>query len=87
MSETAHDTPADISPDSSSGADLNVGAGLTARQQAIRQIHDVWNYWIIYPFGAWVPITAAFGWSVYGTKPISEAEIKREIERQAGWRQ
>jgi 2TM domain len=45
-------------------------------------IHDVWNFWIIYPLGAWVVILAAHGWSVYGHKPISESDIKREIERQ-----
>jgi hypothetical protein len=49
-------------------------------------IHDVWNYWIVYPLGAWVLLTAASAWFVYGHKPISEGEIKREIERQAGSR-
>jgi hypothetical protein len=47
-------------------------------------IHDVWNYWIVYPLGAWVLIMAAHGWFVYGHKPISESDIKREMERQAG---
>jgi hypothetical protein len=46
-------------------------------------IHDVWNFWIIYPFIAWVLIMAARAWSVYGNKPISEGEIKRVIERRA----
>ena len=46
-------------------------------------IHDVWNFWILYPLGAWAFITAAAGWTVYLRKPISESEIKREIERQA----
>jgi hypothetical protein len=45
-------------------------------------IHDVWNYWIIYPLGAWVLLTAASAWFVFGHKPISESEIRREIERQ-----
>ncbi len=49
-------------------------------------IHDVWNFWIIYPLGAWVLILAGHGWFVYGNKPISESEIQREIERQAGHR-
>ncbi len=44
----------------------------------------MWNFWIIYPLGAWVLILAASGWSVYGNRPISESEIKREIERQTG---
>ena len=46
-------------------------------------IHDVWNFWIIYPVGAWVLILAAHGWLVYGHKPMSESDIKREMERQA----
>lgn len=45
-------------------------------------IHDVWNYWIIYPVGAWVLIVAGRLWSVYGRHSISESEITREIERQ-----
>ncbi len=47
-------------------------------------IPNVWNYWIIYPLVAWVLLTAAGGLSMYMRKPISESEIKREIERQAG---
>jgi hypothetical protein len=47
-------------------------------------IRDVWNFWIVYPLGAWVFITAAVGWNVYLRKPISESDIKREIDRQAG---
>ena len=47
-------------------------------------IHDVWNIWIIYPIIAWAFLTAAHGWIVYGHKPISERDIKREIERQSG---
>ena len=47
-------------------------------------IPNVWNFWIIYPVGAWVFLTAAHGWLVYGNKPVSESEIKREMERQAG---
>ena len=47
-------------------------------------IHDVWNFWIVYPLGAWLLILAAHAWAVYGNKPISEAEIKHEIDRQAG---
>lgn len=47
-------------------------------------IPDVWNIWIIYPLIAWVLLTAANAWFVYGHKPISEGEIKREIERQGG---
>ena len=49
-------------------------------------IYDVWNFWIVYPIGAWLLITAAHAWAVFGNKPISEGEINREIERQAGGR-
>jgi hypothetical protein len=47
-------------------------------------IPSVWNIWIIYPFIGFVFLTAANAWFVYGHKPISEGEIEREIERQAG---
>jgi hypothetical protein len=47
-------------------------------------IHHVWNIWIIYPVLGWVFLTAAAWWKVSLRKPISEAEIKREIERQSG---
>ena len=46
-------------------------------------IPNVWNIWIIYPAIAWAFLTAAFGLGVYLRKPISESQIKREIERQA----
>ncbi len=47
-------------------------------------IHDVWNMWIVYPVFGWLFLTAAHAWSVYFRKPISENEIKREIDRQTG---
>lgn len=46
-------------------------------------IHDVWNYWIAYPLGAWVLLLVAGAWGVYRPKTISESQIKREMERQA----
>ena len=46
-------------------------------------IHNVWNYWIVYPVGAWVLILSAHAWSVLGHKPVSEREIQSEIDRQA----
>ena len=45
-------------------------------------IHDVWNIWIIYPAIAWALLTVAFGLGIYLRKPISESQIKRELERQ-----
>jgi 2TM domain len=49
-------------------------------------IHDVWNFWIIYPAIAWVLLTAGDAWRTFGRKPISETEIQREIDRQASLR-
>ena len=49
-------------------------------------IPDVWNYWIIYPAIAWVFLTVAGGLSVYLRKPISERDIRHEMERQGGLR-
>ncbi|MGD0085157.1 MAG: 2TM domain-containing protein [Acidimicrobiales bacterium] len=49
-------------------------------------IHDVWNLSIIYPVIAWLLILGGHGWFVYGRRPISESDIKREIERQSGRR-
>jgi hypothetical protein len=36
------------------------------------------------PAIAWVLLTVADAWWVYGRKPIPENEIRREIDRQAG---
>ncbi|HUC25680.1 MAG TPA: 2TM domain-containing protein [Streptosporangiaceae bacterium] len=47
-------------------------------------IPNVWNYWIIYPAIAWVLLTGADALRVFWRKPITEAEIEREIDRQAG---
>jgi hypothetical protein len=46
----------------------------------------VWNYWIIYPAIAWILLTAGDAMYDYGRKPITEADIKREIDRQADQR-
>lgn len=46
----------------------------------------MWNYWIIYPAIAWLFLTVAGGLAVHLHKPISENQINREIERQAGTR-
>jgi hypothetical protein len=45
-------------------------------------IPDVWNIWIIYPAMAWVFLTVVGGLIAYLRKPISESQIRREIERQ-----
>ena len=47
-------------------------------------IHDVWNSWIIYPIIGWAAILGTHGWFTFMHKPISESDVKREIERQTG---
>ena len=49
-------------------------------------IPNVWNYWIIYPAIVWVLAIAAHAWWAFGRKPISEDQIKHEMERRAGQR-
>ena len=39
-------------------------------------IHDVWNFWIIYPLIAWGLYITAQAWAVYRHKPISERVIQ-----------
>ena len=62
----------------------NAGGWPTQGFNQSSRIHDVWNFWIVYPLGAWILAVATHAWFVYGNKRISESEIKREIERQAG---
>ena len=62
----------------------NAGGWPTGGFSQSSGIHDVWNYWIVYPIGAWVLIMAGRIWAVYGRKSISETAIRREMERQAG---
>jgi len=62
----------------------NAGGWPTSGFSQSSGIPNVWNYWIIYPAIAWVLLTAGNAWRVFGHKPVSETEIKREIERQAG---
>ena len=49
----------------------NAGGWPTGGFSQSSGIPNVWNYWIIYPFGAWVLLTAAGGLSVYRRKPIT----------------
>jgi hypothetical protein len=49
-------------------------------------LHDVWNYWIVYPVGAILVLVGGRAWFVYGHKPISEDEITGEMLRQQGRR-
>jgi len=49
-------------------------------------IHDVWNFWIIYPVIGIALVLGARAWFVYGHRPPSESEIQREMNRQQGKR-
>jgi 2TM domain len=62
----------------------NAGGWPTGGFSQSSGIPSVWNVWIIYPFIAWVLLTAASAWFVYRHRPISESQIQREIDRQAG---
>ena len=62
----------------------NAGGWPTQGFSDSSSIPNVWNDWIIYPAIAWVLFLAASALLVFRNKPISETEIKREIDRQAG---
>ena len=64
--------------------DHNAGGWPTQGFSQSSGIHDVWNYCIIYPLVAVGLIVAGRAWSVYGHRPISERDIRREMQRQSG---
>jgi hypothetical protein len=64
----------------------NAGGWPTSGFSQSSGIPNVWNYWIIYPAIVWILLTAGDALYVYGRKPITEAEIKREIDRQVDQR-
>jgi 2TM domain len=61
----------------------NAGGWPTSGFSQSSGIPDVWNYWIIYPAIVWVMLTSGDAWWVFGRRPISESQIKREMNRQA----
>ena len=62
----------------------NAGGWPTQGFSQSSSIPNVWNYWIIYPAIAWALWLAADALLVFRNKPISETEIKREIDCQVG---
>ena len=44
----------------------NAGGWPTSGFSQSSGIHDVWNFWIVYPIGAWVLLMVAGAWSVSG---------------------
>jgi 2TM domain len=47
-------------------------------------IHHEWNSWIVYPIVALGLAVAIDAWHTYRHKPISEGEIRREMDRLRG---
>lgn len=64
----------------------NAGGWPTSGFSQSSGIPNVWNYWIIYPAIAWVVLTAGDAIWVFGRRPITEGQIRHEMERQAGRR-
>ncbi len=61
----------------------NAGGWPTQGFSQSSSIPNVWNIWIIYPAIGWAFLEIAAGLNVYLRTPISESQIRREIERQA----
>ena len=64
----------------------NAGGWPTQGFSDSSSIPNVWDDWIIYPAIAWVLFLTAHALLVSQNRPISETEINREIDRQAGQR-
>jgi hypothetical protein len=62
----------------------NAGGWPTKGFSDSSSIPHVWNDWIIYPLIAIGLGIAIDAWNTYRRKPITEAEIKREIDRLTG---
>lgn len=64
----------------------NAGGWPTDGFSQSSSIPHVWNMWILYPLLGWGFYVGVRAWTTYLRKPISESEIKREIERNSGQR-
>lgn len=62
----------------------NAGGWPTEGFSESSSIPHVWNMWILYPLVGWAFYVGVRAWKTYLQKPISEGDIKREIERQVG---
>ena len=62
----------------------NAGGWPTSGFSNSSSIPHVWNDWIIYPLIAIGLGVAIDAWNTYRRKPITEAEIKREVDRLTG---
>jgi hypothetical protein len=59
----------------------NAGGWPTDGFSQSSSIPHVWNIWIIYPVVGLLLLTAVRAWSVFKNKPVSESEIRREMDR------
>jgi hypothetical protein len=59
----------------------NAGGWPTGGFSQSSGIHHVWNDWIIYPLIGIALFVALDAWHTYVRKPITENEIRREMER------
>ncbi len=59
----------------------NAGGWPTNGFSESSSIPHVWNIWIIYPVLGLGVVTAIDAWNTYGKKPISDSEIRREMDR------
>ena len=62
----------------------NAGGWPTSGFSQSSGIHHEWNSWIIYPVVALALGVAIDAWHTCRRKPISEAEIRREMDRLRG---
>jgi len=61
----------------------NAGGWPTQGFSQSSSIPNVWNIWIIYPAIGWAFLEIAAGLNVYLRTPISESQIRREMQRRA----
>ncbi len=62
----------------------NAGGWPTEGFSQSSSIPHVWNIWIIYPLLAIGVAVAIDAWNTFRRKPITEGEIRREIDRMTG---
>ena len=62
----------------------NAGGWPTDGFSQSSSIPHVWNIWIIYPVAGLGVFLAIDAWNTFGRKPISESEIRHEIDRLTG---
>jgi protein-S-isoprenylcysteine O-methyltransferase Ste14 len=59
----------------------NAGGWPTHGFSQSSSIPHVWNIWIIYPVIGLALFLGLNAWHTFGRKPVTESEIKREIEK------